>query len=95
METFRVADILSARVAALTEPIEQFTAVADLQQLEVSIGETRVGTIISRHFPGAKQIALRVMAINGYEYHGNMKRRPNNAPSRVTLKLYHRPNDRI
>jgi hypothetical protein len=85
--TFRVADILVTRIAALDEPVERFTAIADLSQREVRIGNSRVGTIISHHDPSVKTLRIRVIALNGYEYIGVVRRRSSDAPSRVALKI--------
>ena len=88
-ETFHLADFLQSDYdRLLAESLPSFVGFANLSTGFVKNGDQILAIIISKHSPLARQLSLQVRAINGSIYTANVKRRPGNAPSRATFRLY-------
>lgn len=68
-----------------------FTAFIDLTKGEVFYESGRLATVISLHSPSARQLSIRVRALDGQVYHARVRRRPNGAVSRATFHLVKGP----
>jgi len=89
METVELKDFLDSQYRdLLAGPADRFTAYVDLFSGLVRNGEHTLAHVISRHKPQSTQLDVRVRAINGCIYKASIKRRPGNAPSRATFRLY-------
>lgn len=71
----------------MTDPAPSFVAFIDLAKGEVFSEAGRLATVISLHSSKARQLSIRVRALDGRVYHARVRRRPNGAVSRATFHL--------